>query len=77
MRSVGEPSAVSMPLGALQKWRARGAWPAAVATALHSSSIPRMKSLPPGEARIVPTGARIRQVEAASEARNTHFSHIS
>src|ERR1700733_11664130 len=36
-----------------------------------------MKSLPPGEARISPTEARIRLVDAASEARNTHFSHIS
>ena len=36
-----------------------------------------MKSLPPGTARILPTEVRIRQVEAASEARNTHFSHIS
>ena len=36
-----------------------------------------MKSLPPGAARILPTEARIRQVEAASEARNTHFSHMS
>ena len=27
--------------------------------------------------QLLPTGARIRVVEAASEARNTHFSHIS
>ena len=36
-----------------------------------------MKSVPPGAATILPTAARIRHVEAASEARNTHFSHIS
>ena len=36
-----------------------------------------MKSVPPGDAQISPMAARIRQVLPASEARKTHFSHIS
>src|ERR1700712_1545778 len=39
--------------------------------------MPSKKSLPPGAARIMPIGARIRLVEAAIDARNTHFSHMS
>src|SRR5580704_11952830 len=56
---------------------ARGEKPSAVATALHSSRMPSRKSLPPGAARMMPSGARIRLVEAAIEARNVHFSHMS
>ncbi len=33
--------------------------------------------MPPVAARMLPTDVRIRQVDAASEARNTHFSHMS
>ena len=36
-----------------------------------------MNSRPPGAATMSPTGARISEVPDASEARNTHFSHIS
>ena len=39
--------------------------------------MPSKKSLPPGAARILPTEVRIRLVDAASDARNTHFSHMS
>src|SRR5580693_7708335 len=39
--------------------------------------MPSRKSLPPGTARIMPIGARIRLVEAAFDARKTHFSHMS
>src|SRR5204863_207728 len=39
--------------------------------------MPSRKSLPPGAARIMPIGARIRLVEAALDARKTHFSHMS
>src|ERR1700738_4226351 len=73
---ICEPSAVSMPL---VRWKngPLGAWPSAAAAALDASSRPRMTSLPPGEARILPTDVRIREVHAASVARKTHFSHIS
>src|SRR6185312_3690279 len=56
---IGEPSAVSMPL---MRWKngPPGSWPAALATALHSSRMPSRKSLPPGAATIAPTGARIK-----------------
>src|ERR1044072_6868167 len=39
--------------------------------------MPSRKSLPPATARMLPTEVRIRQVDAASEARKTHFSHMS
>jgi hypothetical protein len=72
----GEPSAVSV--ARLRSTNAaRGGWPAAAATALHSSNTPSRKSTPPGEATISPTGARIALVDPASVARNVHFSHIS
>src|SRR6267378_3847666 len=73
---ICDPSVVSMPR-TRSKNGPLGACPSAAATALHSSSMPRIKSLPPGAARILPTEVRIRQVQAASVARNTHFSHIS
>src|SRR5215213_4098094 len=72
---IGEPSVVSKPL---VRWKNGpvGAWPDAFAIALHSSSMPSRKSLPPATARMLPTEVRIRQVDAASDARKTHFSHM-
>src|SRR5437763_50691 len=63
---IGEPSAVRRPL---MRWKngPPGSWPAALATALHSSRMPSRKSRPPGAATITPTGARIRLVDAAIE----------
>src|ERR1700676_150475 len=72
----GEPSVVNIPV-ARSSAGARGGYPSTVAPALHSSRMPSRKSLPPGAARIMPIGARIRLVEAAIDARNTHFSHMS
>src|SRR5216683_1457303 len=73
---IGESSAVSRPR---VRWKNGpfGGKPSAVATALHSSSMPSRKSLPPAAARMLPTDVRIRLVDAASDARNTHFSHMS
>src|SRR3954453_24184767 len=39
--------------------------------------MPSKKSLPPATARMLPTEVRISEVDAASEARKTHFSHMS
>jgi ketopantoate reductase PanE/ApbA-like protein len=49
---------------------------AMVATALSSSRTPSRKSLPPGSARIMPIGARIRLVEAALDGQPVEADHV-